>query len=1469
MTDTASGVTELSLNLAFDFKELGGEALVVDTDQVLKYTGFDPETQILYLDATTPLGASAEEGTKIEVLPLSVEKRCFVDTGEGFEPIDVRVPHNMQAVLQDGIRSEASGYESVAIESDGSEWVLKEIYGTPAVINTDALPPIPSELLSDGIAPTDSPAATVAPFGVGGLQGTWAPATQPDLHDPVVYDVYVSATTPVVADAAHFLLSTSGTSAVFSSVSDELGGKVSLSPTQASYLAVWARDSDGPAPTLGTEGGAIPRKADIQELNAEQLNARTIETINLWAGAVQADVVFADNKIIVGPQDASHIVIDPAQGLILYGTDGVTEIVRLDMTPDQISVFTGKIITDELAVLDSLELNGILSRLMSGAIMTIASAVLSPPTSPPTVTQGTNTVPWSAPDVGFTETGLWWDGTDWWRLSYNASTFVAQVKQISTAGTVLSTTQLVNESQDRDARGFAIIGSDWYVLRKDNAAAGSGKWYLKKYNNDGSTFTNLAGNPTLTWNAAFGRYGIFTGSAPSEVRVDASNTIHVLAESQRIIRRFNTSGTFLGQTNLPGSSVLSIGNRFDVDASGNYYFASDTKVVKVDSSGTVSLTFGSYGTGDGQFIGAVGVRLDSSGNIYVVDWLQNRVQKFNASGVFQSKFGTYGSGNGQFDEPNDLDFDSSGNIYVLDSYNNRVQKFDSSGAYLSQFGSYGFTSGLLTEDVFSICIDVSDNVFVGDDYREVTLKFDSSGVFQNEISSAYGSIDSDSSGNVYIASFDVKKYTNSLVFVSNIANNGLPDEALGGPTDAVVDASGDVYVVDETNNRVNKFTSAGVYLSSFGSYGTGDGQFRDPTGIALDPSGNIFVVDSSNHRVQKFNSSGAYVSKFGTSGTGNGQFDYPHRIAINASGDMWVTDGYNYRVQKFNSSGAYVSKFGTSGTGNGQFDSPWGIGLDASGNIYVVDRFNSRVQKFNSSGTYVSKFGTFGSGSGQFNDPKGLAIDANGNIYVTDSYNHRVQKYNSSHTYQLTIGSSGSGDGQYLSPGPEGIAFDPATGTAYVVDRGNKRVQKYLAALPQLSKQVLTEIHATNRPQPTLGYDGSNLLVGITDKTNSTPTDGTLTGGYRYNTSLVYQSRVTLASGDILNNQNATYVSIGNHDYGASRFVIGGTSSVKVYTISGSVLTADTSFPSFTTDGTTKALGWNGSNFYGAADTATLKKYSTFQASTAAARRVWAQYSWGTAGGELIPSPKNNLDLLDRRWVNVTIPTPTTGLDRTWIYLGTGTSSPANGSMWSPSTYFSTPGTVQYDVIPTATQNPKTVSDSISGGPGLLKAETGSFSVNGDSAGAWHERQATPRFAGYLTSNVSVANTGSTTILWLNNVTHSSASAGYWSYNSGTGELTINKTGFWRFEGNITWNANTTAASERQLKLQNTSGPTTLAENRTTFGNRVTNVIIRTLYITAGTVLNTVAEQSSSGSLLIRGADTGACWFNAVYEGPT
>jgi len=269
-------------------------------------------------------------------------------------------------------------------------------------------------------------------------------------------------------------------------------------------------------------------------------------------------------------------------------------------------------------------------------------------------------------------------------------------------------------------------------------------------------------------------------------------------------------------------------------------------------------------------------------------------------------------------------------------------------------------------------------------------------------------------------------------FLTKWGSFGSGDGQFNGPRAVAVDGSGNVYVADQGNARIQKFDRNGAFLTKWGSAGTGDGQFYQASGVAVDGSGNVFVIDGAGN-VQKFDGNGTFLTKWGSPGLGDGQFATPMGVAVDAAGNVYVGD-FAGRVQKFDGNGNFLLKWQAYGSR--------GVAVDASGNVYTVagsTSSNNRVDKYDGSGNSLAFWGSPGCGDGQFDTPTSVAVDASGNVYVTDMNNHRVQKFTSAGAFITKWGGQGSGDGQFAWP--TGIAVDGSQ-NVYVCDL-NSQVQKF------------------------------------------------------------------------------------------------------------------------------------------------------------------------------------------------------------------------------------------------------------------------------------------------------------------------------------------------------------------------------------------------------------------------------------------
>ena len=308
---------------------------------------------------------------------------------------------------------------------------------------------------------------------------------------------------------------------------------------------------------------------------------------------------------------------------------------------------------------------------------------------------------------------------------------------------------------------------------------------------------------------------------------------------------------------------------------------------------------------------------------------------------------------------------------------------------------------------------------------------------------------------------------------------------LNGPYDMAFDASGNLTIADENNQRIRKVNAAGTIGTIAGSSSTpaysGDGgpataaYFFSPLDVCMDAGGNIYIADYSNWVVREINT-GGIISTFaghhmaGFCGDGgvatSACLDFPLDLAVDGAGNLYIADQYNNRIRMVNSAGI-ISTFagnGTAGFGgdrgaatDAQINNPQGIAFDASGNLYIADWNNHRIRKVSTSGiiTTIAGIGTAGdTGDGgdataaELNFPHNVAVDPCGNIYFSETALNIIRKINTSGIITTfagngTIGYSGDGGDATAASldNPAGITFD-ANGNVFIADYGNNVIRR-------------------------------------------------------------------------------------------------------------------------------------------------------------------------------------------------------------------------------------------------------------------------------------------------------------------------------------------------------------------------------------------------------------------------------------------
>jgi sugar lactone lactonase YvrE len=627
------------------------------------------------------------------------------------------------------------------------------------------------------------------------------------------------------------------------------------------------------------------------------------------------------------------------------------------------------------------------------------------------------------------------------------------------------------------------------------------------------------------------------------VAIGPSGVVYVADRTQNRVSKFDSSGVFLGWIGAIAMSPTG-------GATGCSGAAVGTATPGWCTGGTST-----SGAGDGMFDYLQGIAVDSSGNLYVADTNQARIDKFNSSGVFQgwigniavsptggdpgcsgASVGTFtpgwckggsagvGTGDGMLNSPSDVKIDSSGYIYVTDFINARVLKYSSAGVFQGWFGRVNTTpAGGATNCNTTASGNATPGWCLGGTSKSGT---------GNGMLSHPAGIALDSSGNIYVldgGNYRVAKYNSSGVF------QGWIGRVLTTPTGGAANCN---------TTAVGSLTP-GWCVGGTGQLGSGDGMLSLSAGILVDSSGNVYVADAANLRINKYNSSGVYQGWRGgilTSPTGgdagcagaavgtytpgwctggsaylggDGGVNYPEGMAMDLSGNFYVADSSNARVNKYDSSWTPLGALTTTvkyfswhrsqidslwGVSEGLLYSPSGLTLDAAGNLYVANTNAYQISKYNSSGTSQGWVGRIwgsptggaagcsgasgvtpgwctggyaqsGSGDGTLQQPTDLAMDSSGNLYVVDTGNARIVLYNSSGVYQgwigkiatsptggaagcngasvgtftpgwCTGGTSASGTGDGMLSNPQKIALD-SSNNIYVVDTGNHRINKY------------------------------------------------------------------------------------------------------------------------------------------------------------------------------------------------------------------------------------------------------------------------------------------------------------------------------------------------------------------------------------------------------------------------------------------
>ena len=238
--------------------------------------------------------------------------------------------------------------------------------------------------------------------------------------------------------------------------------------------------------------------------------------------------------------------------------------------------------------------------------------------------------------------------------------------------------------------------------------------------------------------------------------------------------------------------------------------------------------------------------------------------------------------------------DAGGNAYVTDPQQGQVVVFDAFGRWVATHS--GFVRPL------GVAVDASGKIYVAEE--------------------ASGSV------SVFDGSWNLLYQLGAGPNEFRLPNFIAPDPV-----------SGLVFVSDSRANQIRAYTNNGALAFAFGVQGSSSGELDFPAGLWVSPAGEIYVVDQKNNRVQVFNFSGGYLRKFklGSSMRSQG-------IVGDAAGHLFVVDAFQSYLRAYATNGVLLATNGGFGRDAGRFNLPASVALDSAGRLLVTSANNRRVE---------------------------------------------------------------------------------------------------------------------------------------------------------------------------------------------------------------------------------------------------------------------------------------------------------------------------------------------------------------------------------------------------------------------------------------------------------------------------------------------------------------------------------------------
>ena len=348
------------------------------------------------------------------------------------------------------------------------------------------------------------------------------------------------------------------------------------------------------------------------------------------------------------------------------------------------------------------------------------------------------------------------------------------------------------------------------------------------------------------------------------------------------------------------------------------------------------------------------------------------------------------------------------------------------------------------------------------------------------------------------AIFRIDSSGNISVFAGNgiqgFSGEGGPaiNASLSLPTGVVFDSAGNLYISEQGNQRIRKVSTDGT-IRTFAGTGqsgfSGDGgtalqaQLHNPGAMVFDGNGNLFFVDEFNNRIREISSTGI-MTTVATGDPNAGPLNNPRGIAFDSAGNLYIADYGNSLIRKLAAGSGPNTLTIFAGGGNFVTDNqpaikvklngPWGLAFDSGGDLIFTDSGNNTIRQVNTAGVLSTIAGTgtpqfAGDGSpaqsASFFVPAGILITGGNHIYVADRGNQRVRQFVAAGAVSTVAGNqqyrvvaSNAAPTQTFLYGPQGIAIGAVAHDLVIAESRGNAIRKVTAQSQAGTLSAVTKI---------------------------------------------------------------------------------------------------------------------------------------------------------------------------------------------------------------------------------------------------------------------------------------------------------------------------------------------------------------------------------------------------------------------------